>query len=218
DLKIFLPITKADEVQRMVYGVLAEEALDKSGEIFDYARSKPNFEKWSKTFAEITKGKSVGNLRRMHQPHVAGHFTEMVFNDAEKRIEVAAKVTDDQDWKKVLEGDYTGFSIGGKYVGAPWQDEKIETAKRYEADPAEGSLVDNPCMGGATYSLIRADGASELRKFKEAPVEKDASAVADAAAGAVDALKRVLQDLALIDGDPATWSVHQVADAISGVL
>ena len=226
----------------MVYGVLAEERLDKSGEIFDYARSKPHFEAWSKSFEEITKGKSKGNLRRMHQPHVAGHFTEMVFDDAAKQVHVAAKVTDDEDWKKACEGDYTGFSIGGHYKDT-WPDETIKAAIRYEADPAEGSLVDNPCMYGATFSMLRAQGAQELRKFKAKPadtpappapapelsktadpapapvkIEKDAAAVAAQAQTVIDGLKSLIAQAALMDGDPSTWTLMDLADALSRVL
>jgi hypothetical protein len=35
DLRLFLSITKIDEEKRTVYGVLAEEAVDKAGETFD---------------------------------------------------------------------------------------------------------------------------------------------------------------------------------------
>ncbi|WP_157646107.1 hypothetical protein [Burkholderia ubonensis] len=42
------------------------------------------------------------------------------------------------EWNKVLEGVYTGFSIGGKY-GKTWDD---QGHRRYEAIPAGGSLVD----------------------------------------------------------------------------
>jgi hypothetical protein len=166
-LKLFVPITKIDEEKRLVYGVIAEERIDKSGEIFDYQKSKPHFEGWSKMFSDVTGGKSVGNLRVMHTPKVAGHFEAIAFNDAEKRIEAAAKVTDDVEWKKVLAGDYTGFSIGGRYESR-WKDEAAK-ADRYEASPAETSLVDNPCMYGATFTAIKSDGATELRKFVGGP-------------------------------------------------
>lgn len=166
-LKLFVPITKVDEAKRLVYGVIAEERIDKSGEIFDYVRSKPRFEAWSKMFADVTGGKSAGNLRVMHTPIVAGHAEKIAFNDDAKQIEAVAKVTDDNEWKKVVAGDYTGFSIGGRYVER-WQD--AAKAMRYEADPVEFSLADNPCMYGATFSAIKADGSTDLRKFVGGPL------------------------------------------------
>jgi len=37
---------------------------------------------------------------------------------------------------------------------------------RYTAEPLEVSLVDHPCLPEATFALIKADGSTELRKFK----------------------------------------------------
>jgi len=71
---------------------------------------------------------------------------------------------DDNEWKKVLEGVYTGFSVGGSY-GAKWPDPVLEGVTRYEAKPVEISLVDVPCMPGAMFEIVKADGASEMRKF-----------------------------------------------------
>lgn len=223
----------------MVYGVLAEEVVDKTREIMDYARSKPHFKAWSESFDQITKGKSKGNLRRMHQPHVAGHFEQVVLNDELKRVEVAAKVTDDEDWKKCLAGDYTGFSVGGDYVET-WQDDVLKVL-RYEGRPAEGSLVDNPCMYGAQFSHVKADGAEELRKFAGAarlekikPIEaalmklaeltKDdvpAEAAAPAAvaiAGIAEVkakLQEVLSSFALLPTDRTSFEMHELINALN---
>jgi len=43
----------------------------------------------------------------------AGKFTDIQFDDDNKCIEGAAKIIDDDEWEKVVEGLYTGFSIGG---------------------------------------------------------------------------------------------------------
>lgn len=183
-LKMFVPIRKIDEEQRLVYGVLAEEAVDKSGEIFDYETSKPLFRAWSDSFKKATAAtgqeESLGNLRSMHTAKAAGKFTEVVFNDADKRVEVCAKVVDDQEWEKTKQGVYTGFSIGGDYAKR-WADAVIASATRYTAQPAEGSLVDNPCMYGATFTAIKADGSNELRKFsgEAGPTETKSDPPAD---------------------------------------
>ena len=40
-MRLFVPIRKVDEEQRLVYGLATEEVVDKSDEIMDYATSKP---------------------------------------------------------------------------------------------------------------------------------------------------------------------------------
>lgn len=182
NLRIFVPITKIDVAKRLVYGTMAEEVVDKSKEIFDYATSKPFFEKWSGEIAKNTDGKSVGNLRAMHQPIAAGKLTDIVFNDDARKIETCAHVVDAAEWEKVDKGVYTGFSIGGRYVKR-WDDPGQDGVKRYTADPAEVSLVDNPCIATATFSAIKADGTTELRKFVTAAptVEPPAGVVAERA-------------------------------------
>jgi hypothetical protein len=84
--------------------------------------------------------------------------------DAEKVIAVGTRIVDDQEWQKVLEGVYTGFSVGGHY-GKRWSDEEDPNLVRYEAIPSEISLADNPAMYGATFEVIKANGPSEMRKF-----------------------------------------------------
>ncbi|WP_423396032.1 hypothetical protein [Burkholderia sp. LMG 21824] len=160
-LKIFVPLTKVDVEKRLVYGTLAAEEIDRSGEVLDYASSKPHFAAWSGDIAKATDGKSVGNLRAMHGKVAAGKFTDLQFDDEHRRIEAVAKVVDDTEWNKVLEGVYTGFSIGGKY-GKTWDD---QGHRRYEAIPAEGSLVDYPCIPSATFKVVKSDGSEEMRKF-----------------------------------------------------
>jgi hypothetical protein len=166
--RVFVPLTKVDEEQRLVYGTITQEVLDKSGEVMDYDASKGNFQKWSDDIHQASGGLSKGNLRVMHGLTVAGKVTDLDFNDEDKTIEVCTKVVDDSEWEKVKEGCYTGFSVGGKY-GKKWK-ETIDgqTITKYEAIPNEVSLVDNPCVPSATFSLVKADGAEEQVMFKAA--------------------------------------------------
>jgi hypothetical protein len=159
---MFIPITKVDAVQRLVYGLATAEVEDRAGEICDYASTRPLYEKWSEEIAKSSGGKSLGNLRAMHGPVAAGKVTHIHFNDADKQIEICAKVIDDAEWAKVAEGVYTGFSQGGAYVRR-WTDENGLT--RYTADPREISLVDLPCLPQARFEMIKADGTRELRRF-----------------------------------------------------
>lgn len=168
-LNLFIPIKKIDEEQRLVYGQVAAEVLDNSGEMFDYEASKPYFEKWSENAYNTSGGKSYGNLRVMHTAKVAGRIdAPLHFDDDNKTIEAVAKVVDDEDWKKVLEGCYTGFSMGGRYV----ERVKKGSETRYTADPVEVSLVDKPCIPTATFEVVKADGVVETRHFDDSVVQK----------------------------------------------
>lgn len=163
--RVFVPLTKVDEEQRLVYGRITAEEQDQAGETMDYTKSKPNFEKWSNDIHEASGGLSKGNVRVMHGLAVAGKLTELEFDDDAQSIEVCAKIVDDSEWNKVLEGCYTGFSVGGRY-GKKWSEKDGDvTLKKFEAIPNEVSIVDNPCVKSATFSLIKADGVEEEVEF-----------------------------------------------------
>ncbi len=164
ELKLFIPIQKIDEEKRLLIGRLTEEVADSSGEIFDFATSKPYFEDWVGYFQKATDGKSCGNLRAMHDSKKAvGFLPEVHLLDKEKAVEIVAKVVDDDEWNKCLEGVYTGFSQGGKYI-KKWYDGKYH---RYTAQPNEASLVDYPMAKTSTFSLVKANGIVENLPFKQ---------------------------------------------------
>ena len=162
ELSLFLPLTKVDAANRLVYGLATAETPDRAGEVCDYASTKPLYEKWSGSIAKATDGRSLGNLRAMHGKVAAGKVTQIAFNDDARQIEICAKVVDDVEWKKVEEGVYTGFSQGGAYAKR-WRGE--DGLMRYTADPSEVSLVDLPCLPSATFQVLKADGAAETRAF-----------------------------------------------------
>ena len=164
-MDIFVPILKVDASRREVHGVMAEEAKDRANEIFDYESSKPYVQAWSREIEKTTEGKSAGNVRGQHGKIAAGKLVSITFDDATKTIPVVAKIVDNNEWEKVQEGVYNGFSIGGSYI-KKWAD---GAATRYTAKPAEVSLVDHPCMYGATFQLVKADGAFEYRGFAGVP-------------------------------------------------
>jgi len=175
NLRMYLPLTKIDAVNRLVYGIATEEKPDRSNEIFDYFKSKPHYESWSQEISKATDGKSLGNLRAMHSKIAAGKLTELTFNDAQKRIEICAKVVDDNEWEKVVSGVYTGFSQGGSYIER-FQDPERPNLKRYVAAPTEISLVDLPCLPTATFQMIKSAGPVplvEIRPFSTVGSEEE---------------------------------------------
>jgi hypothetical protein len=214
DLNLFIPITKVDAQQRLVYGVATAEAEDRAGEICDYASTKPLYEKWSQEIAQSTGGKSRGNLRAMHGAVAAGKVTALNFNDRKKQIEICAKVVDDSEWNKVKEGVYTGFSQGGTYVQR-WTDNNGLT--RYTAAPSEISLVDLPCLPEARFEMVKADGSRVWRRFA-----KDAGEIAQLAQilGQLDELKGTLLLHANEDGAPAETiaQLHMLVEQAHTIL
>ncbi len=167
-LDLFAKLQKVDVARREVWGVAVAEVPDASQEIFDYDSSKPYFENWSTEVQKDTNGASLGNLRSMHGKTAAGKLIALDFNDSEKAIHVGTKVVDDNEWEKVLEGVYTGFSIGGKYL-EKWEDGDLT---RYTAKPSELSLVDRPCVPSAKfYDVVKADGEVEKREFQHTEEE-----------------------------------------------
>jgi hypothetical protein len=162
DKVLFVQIAKIDVEKREVWGQAVQEVPDKSREIFDYQTSAPLFRDWSAGFEKATDGKSLGNIRAMHGKVAAGKVIAIDFNDDSKAIDIGTKIVDDGDWQKCLEGVYTGFSIGGEYV-KKWKDGDFT---RYTARPSEISLVDNPCVPTAKFTMVKADGATEEMEFK----------------------------------------------------
>jgi hypothetical protein len=173
DLQLFIPITKIDVARRLVTGTIAEEIPDHADEIMDYASARPQFEAWSAEIEKASNGRSVGNLRAMHGDVAAGKLDQIHFDDDARRIATVARVVDDAEWQKVLEGVYTGFSMGGRYLER-WPDPERPHLTRYTPKPMEVSLVDHPCIPSATFEVVKADGTIELRKFKRTAPKSDA--------------------------------------------
>ena len=177
-MKLYAQLSKVDEEKRLVYGIAAAEQKDRSGEILDYTSSKPHFEKWQKETLDATDGKSHGNLRAMHGNVAAGKLMAIDYDDVNKQFPVCAKIVDDNEWKKVLEGVYTGFSIGGRYEKkwadtALMKDDGKTPLERYTAIPTELSLVDRACIPAAKFfDIQKKDGSIEHVDFQLEEVAK----------------------------------------------
>lgn len=161
---LFIPITKVDAARREVWGYAAEERPDKAREVMDYDTSRPMFMAWSDGMAKASDGKNLGNVRAMHSNIAAGRLVHFEPRDDEKKFYVGAHIVDDAEWAKVETGVYTGFSVGGSYAKR-WRDPANSQLMRYTAAPTEISLVDSPCMYGATFELVKADGLADAVPF-----------------------------------------------------
>jgi hypothetical protein len=200
-MKVFAQLSKVDVEKRLVYGRAAQETPDHSGEVMDYAQSKPNFVKWSAEMSKATGGASQGNIRAMHGNVAAGKVQELIYNDDEHAIDVVAKIVDDNEWSKVLEGVYTGFSIGGKYGARVTKG----AFKHYEAIPSEISLVDRPCIPTATFfDIQKADGTVMQKSFQikgETTMPTEIEYQVEGTPEQADALAKLLAENKLSIGD-----------------
>lgn len=229
--RIYIPITKIDVDTRTVYGRITDETKDAAGEVCDYLTSAPLFRAWSANVLAKTTAAgqepSKGNVRVMHGLHVAGKLDELDCDDTTKAIDCAAKIVDDGEWEKCQTGCYTGFSLGGTLIGKKWKDPDTG-GMRYTVDPVEVSLVDVPCNPSATFTMVKAGGASEDITFKVAPGLAPANADAEDEAPGPEALvertpptaeevARVAGDLAKAAGKPETAFAEFIDAAIAKI-
>ena len=164
NVRISMPLTKVDTERRIVSGFATLDNIDKQNDIVTPEASVNAFSKFR------------GNIREMHQPKAVGKmvaFKEDKYFDPETKkfyqgIYVSAYVSKGaQDaWEKVLDGTYTGFSIGGKMN--KWDDgydEKSDSAIRIikDYDLVELSLVDSPANQFANIlSVEKVDGKNTI--------------------------------------------------------
>jgi len=218
NFSLFMPLSKVDEAKREVSGILSAEVPDHASEIMDYESGKVEFEKWSKDAHKRSDGKSLGNIRAMHGNVAAGKLVQLVCDDASKSVSGTAKIVDDAEWNKVVEGVYTGFSIGGSYK-RKWKDPDNAELTRFTPVLSEVSIVDNPCVPTATFELIRADGSSEIRKFKEVKKEPEAPEqvwkAADGSTYLTKAEAVAKNDEIAASDDPALLAVKALEGAIN---
>jgi hypothetical protein len=139
------PVSKQ---RNIVYGTLISEAVtlfkqDAAGGIIDYASSKPYFREW------FERHRADGNVHAEHVIKRApiGHIVDMRFDDFHKRIDVAVEITDPQEWKKIEDGVYTGFSVGINTI-KHW---RHWNAFRATVAPTEISLVAEPANPEAIF-------------------------------------------------------------------
>jgi len=168
-VRLSMPFSKVDQERRIVSGFATLDNVDRQNDIVTSEASMKAFSKFR------------GNIREMHQPSAVGKmvdFKEEKYFDPETKkfyqgVYVSAYVSKGaQDaWEKVLDGTYTGFSIGGKML--KWDDgydsemdNKIRVIKEY--DLIELSLVDSPANQFASIiSVEKVDGVDVVKGIDE---------------------------------------------------
>jgi hypothetical protein len=164
NVRLSMPIGKVDVERRVVSGFATLDNVDKQGDVVD-------------TTASLTAFKNFrGNLREMHQPSAVGKvvsFKEDRYFDPQTKkfysgVYVSAYVSKGaQDaWEKVLDGTYSGFSIGGNIkkfddIYNEGMDKAVRMIKEYELH--ELSLVDNPANQFANiFSIEKVNGETTI--------------------------------------------------------
>ena len=112
NVRLSMPLTKIDKDRRIVSGFASLDNIDKQDDIVTSEASMDAFARFR------------GNIREMHQPSAVGKmvsFKEDMYFDTEskkfyKGVFVSAYISKGANdaWEKVLDGTYTGFSIGGR--------------------------------------------------------------------------------------------------------
>lgn len=172
DVRLSMPFSKVDQERRTVSGFATLDNVDKQYDIVTTDASLQAFSNFR------------GNIREMHQPSAVGRmvsFKEDKYFDPDTKkfysgVYVSAYISKGaQDtWEKVMDGTYTGFSIGGKML--KWDDaydEKMDSQVRIikEYDLVELSLVDSPANQFANIlsiekvddaNVLKGDGVAEL--------------------------------------------------------
>lgn len=150
----FLPITKIDDEERMVYGYASTPDLDSDGEVIKIdamERALPAYLKFP-------------TIREMHQPKAIG-TTKSAEIDS-KGMYIGAKIVADDAWKLVKEGVYKAFSIGGNVV------KRVGNVIQ-ELDLVEISLVDVPANKSAMIEVWKADGMTKSAELQYIEILKD---------------------------------------------
>lgn len=137
-IKKYINITKVDDEQRIVGGYASTPDLDSQGDIVSIEAIK-------KALPEYLE---YPTIRRMHNNDAIG--TTLMTKIDDKGLYIEAKIVDEDAWKKVKEGVYRGFSIGGKVIN---KIREVITDLRL----VEISLVDVPANKQAKVLLFKGD-------------------------------------------------------------
>ena len=102
----YIPFSrKSDDSQRIVEGYVSSPAVDCDEQIVDQGWLRSELPSWLAQW---------GNIRAQHDPRRAVGKAQSVDLAAQPGPYLAARIVDDDAWKKVKAGVYNGFSVGIK--------------------------------------------------------------------------------------------------------
>lgn len=167
-MSLYFPISRIDEDKRIVEGIaFANEVVDGEGGI----RLRASAMK-----AATDDYMKYGTIRSMHQPSAAGTAVPndpeiaalcgVSWNvvDGKDVATLRSYISDDNDWKKVKDGTYKGYSVG--VAPKVMRGKNVESCTWYET-----SLVDRPKDPGALLTTFRVDGMPD--EFEVEQLEDD---------------------------------------------
>ena len=155
-MRFYWPIAKLDAEARMVWGYASTEAEDDQGETVTRAALAAALDDYMR----------FANIREMHQPSAVGVATGAEIDD--KGLYLAARIVDDDAWKKVAAGVYKGFSIGGRVTARAPADRRTITGLQL----TEISVVDRPANPEAVFDCWKRAAAAP-RMHEAAPDPHD---------------------------------------------
>lgn len=204
------PIAKIDEERREVWGFATTETVDQQGEIVDYEASKRAFAEWTQFVNSSTGGKSLGNVREMHQPKAVGSVIAWQPDDQRKAIWVGAKLSRSADgesaWMKIKEGVLNGFSIGAPFAERAMQyanGKMVRRVTNYKL--SELSVVDNPACPDSFFQMVKSGaGSAGPVMLSKALGEIDA----DATPRGIERAQRGLSPNAYVDSQGQVWKLE----------
>ena len=117
----FVPIVKADQVDRLVYGIVAEPDVAVDGETMTAGEIRKAAQWFLERYAQQTAELGLDHERvagRRQLPVVESYLAPADFTLGTQRIPkgawvLAAKCVDDELWARVQSGWYTGWSFEG---------------------------------------------------------------------------------------------------------
>lgn len=134
-MRFYWPITKIDRELRMVWGYASTDAQDDQGETVTRGAMAAALDDYMR----------FANIREMHQLSAVGVAKEAAVDD--RGLYIGAKIVDDDAWRKVVEGVYKGFSIGGRVTARDPSDRRAITGLKL----TEISVVDRPANPEAVF-------------------------------------------------------------------
>lgn len=163
---------KGDDSQRIVEGYVSSPGVDCDEQIVDQGWLKGELPTWLARW---------GNIRAQHDPSRAVGKAQAVDLDTTPGPYLAAKIVDDDAWRKVKEGVYNGFSVGIKGPRIV-SDPLARNGRIVGGTLVEISIVDRPANDAAKFVVLKRAGAREWKDMQSGAVIADGEGSAAGAA------------------------------------